>query len=434
MDWLPHSLFWEQKNVRDPLYGFISLSAQENRILETFAVQRLARIKQLAHTYIVYPGAVHTRLEHSLGSLNVAARICDQLSLKKREREIVRATALIHDIGQGPFSHPFEKVMRFVNGEDYSHEDVTKLMIEHYHPLKRALGSLRQDVLQTFDGDSLLSEVISSSVDSDKLDYLRRDSHHTGVAYGIFDFERIVRNLSKHHETDRDYIAIAEKAKDALESYRLARYSMQSQVYEHHARLIADDMFVRAVIISIKEGYLPKESLDVSNQEKFLPRYIELDDSSIEHYLLQNAKGIAKELIQDVRARKLLKRAYILPLRKDCVPNPIQRDKIATLKGDVAENTEKKIADEIGIDSGYVIVHPQSINIKLYERFEQTIGGKEKPILVLKRDGSVTSLEEVSPISASVNPIRRLFVFCPDRYAQEVKKIAEDIFKARSVY
>lgn len=431
---MPYSLFWEQKSVRDPLYGFIGLSAQENRILETFAIQRLARIKQLAHTYIVYPSAVHARLEHSLGSLNVAGRICDQLGIRKKEKMAVRAAALIHDVGQGPFSHLFEEVMRFVNGEDYSHEDVTKLMTEHNGSLKRALGSSQQDVLQIFEGDSLLSEIVSSGLDVDKMDYLRRDSYHTGVAYGMFDFERVVRNLWKVHENERDYIAIREKGKDALESYRLARYSMHAQVYEHHARLIADDMFLRAVIASIKEGYLPKESLDVRDPESFLAKYLELDDSSIEHHVLQNAKGVARKLIQDVRARKLLKRAYVLPLTKDCVPNPLHREKLITLSKDAAEKTEKRIADEIGVDTGYVVVHPQSINMKLYERFEQTIGAKEKPILVFKRDGSVASLDEESPISASMSPIRRLFVFCPEKHTEKVKKIAEDIFKAKSRY
>ncbi len=431
---MPYSLFWEQKSVRDPLYGFIGLSAQENRILETFAIQRLARIKQLAHTYIVYPSAVHTRLEHSLGSLNVAGRICDQLGIRKKEKMAARAAALIHDVGQGPFSHLFEEVMRFVNGEGYSHEDVTKLMAEHNGPLKRALSSFQQDVLQIFEGDSLLSEIISSGLDVDKMDYLRRDSYHTGVAYGMFDFERVVRNLCKVHESDRDYVAIRDKGKDALESYRLARYSMHAQVYEHHARLIADDMFLRAVITSIREGDLPNEFLNVRDPESFLSKYLELDDSSIEHYVLQNAKGVARKLIQDVRARKLLKRAYVLPLTKDCVPNPLHREKLITLSKDTAEKMEKRMADEIGVDTGYVIVHPQSINMKLYERFEQTIGAKEKPILVFKRDGSVASLDEESPISASMSPIRRLFVFCPDRYTEKVKKIAEDIFKARSMY
>src|SRR5205807_7915687 len=168
----------------------------------------------------------------------------DQLEIFDREKEIVRAAALIHDAGHGPFSHVFEEVMRYVNGEDFSHENVTKLIIEKDDSVRNALGPLSDDVLRVISThESLPSEIISGAVDADKLDYLRRDSYHTGVFYGVFDLERIVRSVCKIHESDEDYFAIDEKGKDALESYRLARYSMHAQVYEHHTRLIADDMF-----------------------------------------------------------------------------------------------------------------------------------------------------------------------------------------------
>ncbi|MFQ6135208.1 MAG: hypothetical protein ACE5KU_05275 [Nitrososphaerales archaeon] len=214
----------------------------------------------------------------------------------------------------------------------------------------------------------------------------------------------------------------------------MARYSMHVQVYEHHTRLIADDMFSRAVITSIKESYLPREYFDVRVPDRFLSKYMELDDNSIEHLLMQNAKGSARRLIQDIRARRLLKRAYILPLTKEGVPNPLHREQLINMDKNKVEEIEKKIIEEIDVKPGYVIVHPQSIKIKLYERFEQSIGTKEKPILILKRDGAVTSLDEESPISASMDPIRRLFVFCPKEYTKRVKKIAEDIFKAKGIY
>ena len=392
-------------------------------------MQRLARIKQLAHAYVVFPSAVHNRLEHSLGTLTLAGRLCDQLRITGTEKKAVRAAALLHDVGHGPFSHLFEEVMRFVNGEDYSHENVTRMIIEHDSKVRRALGKLREYVLGVFDGNSLASEIVSSSLDADKLDYLRRDSYHTGVAYGIFDLERIVRTVCRVHETDRDYIAIDEKGKDALESYRLARYSMHVQVYEHHTRLVADDKFLKAVIKSIKDGYLSKDYFDASNPETFLTKYEELDDASIEHYILQNAHGVAKELIQDIRARRLLKRAFVLPLTKDGVPNALRRERLISMTKDAIKQNEEKMAREVGIDPERVIVHLQSVNIKLYERFEQSIGKKDKPILVRKRDGAIASFDEESPISASMNPIRRLFVFCPEEHLHDVGKIAIDIFQ-----
>lgn len=427
-------LFWEQKLVRDPLYGFVGVTRREDRILDSFAIQRLARIKQLAHTYIVYPSAVHTRLEHALGTLNIAGRMCDQLGVSKTEKQIVRAAALLHDAGHGPYSHLFEEIMRFVNGEDFSHEDVTRLIVEHDSSVRRALGPLRNDVLKVLEGDSLLSDIISSSLDADKMDYLRRDSYHTGVAYGIFDLERVVRTVRRIRESDRDYVAIEEKGREALESYRLARYSMHTQVYEHHARLIADDMFLRAVISAIQDGQFPREYFDASDPAKFLPKYLELDDNSIEHYILHKVKSVSRGLIENVRARKLLKRAYVLPLTKEGVPNPLHRKKLINMSKTDAGKVGEEIASKSSVDPGLLIVHLQSISIKLYERFEQVIGRKENPILIKKRDGSVSSLDEESPISGSMDPIRRLYVFCPEKNVKGVKKVAEEVFQAKSIY
>lgn len=393
------------------------------------AMQRLSRIKQLAHAYIVFPSAVHNRLEHSLGTLTLAGRLCDQLQISGMVKKAVRAAALLHDVGHGPFSHLFEEVMRFVNGEDYSHENVTRLIIEQDREVSRTLGKLRQHVLNVFDGNSLASEIVSSSLDADKLDYLRRDSYHTGVAYGVFDLERIVRTVCKVHEADRDYIAIDEKGKDALESYRLARYSMHVQVYEHHTRLVADDMFLKAVIKAITDGFLARDYFDASNPQTFLDKYKELDDATIEHYILQNGQGVAKKLIEDLRARRLLKRAFVLPLTKEGVPNALRRERLITMTKDEIKHSEQKIAGEVGIEPEMVIVHLQSVNIKLYERFEQSIGKKDKPILIRKRDGTIASFDEESPISATMNPIRRLFVFCPAKYVPDVEKIAKDIFQ-----
>ena len=425
---------WESKLIRDPLYGFVGLSKKEYSLLKTVALQRLSRIKQLAHTYVVYPSAVHTRLEHSLGTLYIAGRVCDELKLSENEKQTIRVAALLHDLGQGPFSHLFEEPMRWINGDKYSHERATKLIIEHDSEVDRALGNLKQDILGVFDGDSLSTDIISGGLDIDKMDYLRRDSYHTGVAYGIFDLERVLRTVCKISEGGRDYLAIGEKGKDALESYRLARYAMHIQVYEHHARLIADDMFLKAVRSAINEDWFVKEELKTSNNPKqFVKRFLNLDDYSIQHAILQNSTGNAKKLIQDVRNRKLLKRACVVPLTAEGVPHPIRRDNIISMTRRRIQNAEKKIAQEIGIEPDYVIVHLQSVKIKLYERFEQTIGKKEKPILIKKRDGSVISFDQVSPISASLNPIRKLYVFCPEQYVSTAKSIAEGLFKVKSV-
>jgi hypothetical protein len=425
---------WEYTLVRDPLYGFVGLSKKEEKLLDTTCMQRLSRIKQLAHTYIVYPSAVHTRLEHSLGVLYIAGRISEQLKLPQKQRRILRIAALLHDIGQGPFSHIFEEPMRRINGEEYTHEMVTKLMVEYEPQIKKVLGDLKEEVISVLQGGSLLSDIISSSLDADKLDYLRRDSHHIGVAYGLFDLERIIRTICKISEDGRDYLAIHEKGKDALESYRLARYAMHSQVYEHHTRLIADDMFLKAVSLAFDEGCLLKENYKISDPNNFIDNFLKLDDYSIQHKILQNSTGTAKKIIQAVQDRKLLKRAFYVPLTKEGVRDPIRRKKIIEMTREEIEKIEKKIAEELDIDPAYVVVHLQSIKIKLYERFEQTLGGKELPIYVKRRDGSIASFDEESPISASLSPIRRVYLFCPKKNVVKARSIAESIFNVKSLF
>jgi hypothetical protein len=425
---------WESRLVRDPLYGFVGLSENEAQILDTSAMQRLSRIKQLSHTFIVYPSAVHTRLEHSLGALYVAGRVCEQLDLSSRKKETIRAAALLHDVGQGPYSHLFEEPMRWINGDKFSHEDITRSVLEYDPQVRKALGDLRKDVLDLFSRDSLESDVVSGSLDIDKMDYLRRDSHHTGVAYGVFDLERVLRTMCKISEGGRDYLGVHEKGKDAIESYRLARYAMHMQVYEHHARLIADDMFLKAIKAALNEGVLEKEDLKASESEEFVDNFLKWDDHSIQHHILQNSKGNARKLIQDIRNRKLLKRALFVPLTAEGVPHPIRREKIISMTRKQISNVERKIAQELGTESDYVIVHLQSVKIKLYERFEEAIGRKEKPILIQNRDGTVVSLDQVSPISASLTPIRRLYVFCPQEHVTKARIIAENIFNVKSAF
>jgi len=428
-------LDFESKLIRCPLYGFVGISKKEDALLDTVAVQRLARIKQLAHTYIVYPSAVHTRLEHSLGTLYLAGRVCDQLKIPPKRKEAIRIAALLHDTGQGPFSHIWEEPMRWVNGEKFSHEDITKLIVQFDPEIGKILDNSKEDVLRVLDSESLDSDIVSSSLDVDKLDYLRRDSYHTGVAYGLFDIERVIRTLCRISEDGREYLAVQEKGKDALESYRLARYAMHMQVYEHHTRLIADDMFLRATKLAFEDGSLCKENLKVEDDPvQFIENFTALDDFSIQHQIMEKSKGPAKDLLQDIRRRKLLKRALVAHLTKDGVENPIIRKRIGEMSRKQIAAVERKIAEEAGVDSAYIVVHVQSVKIKLYERFEETLGEREKPIYVLRKNGSFFSFDEESPISASLAPVRTLYVFCPERNVKETKEASENIFRVESCF
>jgi HD superfamily phosphohydrolase len=112
-----NSKYWKHKSIRDPLYGFIHLSEREASLIATPFMHRLTRIKQLSHTYLVYPSATHTRFEHSLGVLYMADKLCKCFEIQGERREVIRCASLLHDVGHGPFSHLFENIMIKINGE-----------------------------------------------------------------------------------------------------------------------------------------------------------------------------------------------------------------------------------------------------------------------------------------------------------------------------
>lgn len=427
----------EAISIRDPLYGFIGLSRKEQNLLNCHVLQRLTRIKQLGHTYIVYPSAVHTRFEHSLGVLCVAGRICEQLELSKRDTQLVRIGGLLHDLGHGPFSHVFEKFMSEILERNFSHEEVTQLILENDIELRYNLGDLVEELSQIlkYEKETVRSEILSGALDADKLDYLRRDSYHTGVAYGVFDFERVVRNLCVIKGYGKtNYIGIHEKGKDAVESYRMARHLMHTQVYEHHTRLIAEDMFLRAMKYAMEESIIDRDALNpTEDYKKFLDYYLGFDDNSIQYLILNKSRGKARKMISNILNRKLLKRAYIVPISLEAIPDYRERMKFRQMKQEEINKLESEIASRSGLEPEDLIVHLQSTEIKLYERPDEDVGLEEKPILVKHYDGSVRHISEESPFSASRIPMR-LYVFCPEKMRNRVCKIAEDVFGIKSHY
>ena len=272
------------KKIRDVVYGFVFLNEQECAIIDHLAFQRLRRIKQLSLTDMVYPGASHTRFEHSIGVMQMASDIYDSIVSKpkakeilekdfslnddgiERYRRIVRLAALMHDIGHSPFSHSGEDLMpilpeghkRYSTTEPkrYEHEDysieiiktVFKELIEdhnlnnNYRIKADEVTALLGDPAAKFTGAGLLwKELISGQLDADRADYLLRDSIHLGVSYGLYDKSRLVSCMTlARTETDAPVLAIEDGGWHIAESLVLARYQMFSQVYFHKVRRIYD--------------------------------------------------------------------------------------------------------------------------------------------------------------------------------------------------
>ena len=420
------------KQIRDPLYGFIGISKKEEKIIQTTIFQRLRRIKQLSNTYLVYPAATNTRFEHSLGTLYLAGIVSDKLHLKKEEKKHLRLAALLHDIGHGPFSHVFETPMKWINGEKHTHEDTTIFLIKYDKELSKAIGKDKEIVLSIFeDKKSLFHRIISSVFDIDKMDYFRRDSYHAGVDYGIFDFNRIILSLCKISRFGEEYFGVEERGMRAVESFRLARFNLWDQVYEHHTRIVADNMLKRAIKYSLDEGVLnvDKLKLDESNQENFCDYYSYLDDYSLQHEILEKSNGRALEIIKKIMNRKLLKRAYRIHIDRSGIRDPTIRRKIIHMK---IEETEKEIKDEAGISPDEILIYIQNYPIKGYPTGNET--SEEEEILVLMRNGGVRDIDSISPLTIRFKYIRRLYVFCKDtiKCRKKICKICEQKFGAKS--
>lgn len=253
--------------IRCPIHGFIRFSENERQIIDHRYFQRLRYIRQLALTELVYPGASHTRFEHSLGVMEVATRAFDSLASKHgslledtfktvanletepmaRARQILRLAAMLHDVGHAAFSHAAEEVVH----KDYGHEKLSVKIIQETQFLGELIDraywpGCARAVAQIIEGGHelppqlyILKDIVSGQMDADRTDYLIRDSHHCGVDYGRFDYKRMIECLELV-EGGRLEIALNFDGVHTFEALILARYQMNTQVYYHRLRRIYD--------------------------------------------------------------------------------------------------------------------------------------------------------------------------------------------------
>lgn len=287
----PHRLY----EIRCPIHGFVTINDWEREIIAQPAFQRLRRIRQLAWTDQVYPGAMHTRFEHSLGVMHVASRLYDsivdrardvlrtELSYNddglQRDRILVRLTALLHDVGHTPFSHAAEELFPLqTDGKTrYEHENYSAEIIKTHlreaiqdHPLNQNYHLRADDIAALLEGSSTTGraifwrELISGQMDADRIDYLIRDSLHTGVDYGRFDWRRLVNSVEIITSADNGgpRLGVSEGGFHAAEGLVLARYFMFTQVYFHKTRVAFDHHLQRALSEILPNGLFPKPKGD----------------------------------------------------------------------------------------------------------------------------------------------------------------------------
>lgn len=234
-----------RKIINDPVYGFITIDDElVNQVIAHPYYQRLRRINQMAMAYLVYPGAVHTRLHHSLGAYHLMGNALSELKGKgiiitPNEEQAAKMAILLHDIGHGPFSHALEDVLI----EGMHHEEISLLIMKELNQQFNGRLQLALDIFTDVHPKKFLHQLITGQLDVDRMDYLTRDSFFSGVNEGTIGYDRIIKMLTVHDGE----LMVEEKGIYSIEKFLVARRLMYWQVYLHKTVLCAEKMLQRAI-------------------------------------------------------------------------------------------------------------------------------------------------------------------------------------------
>jgi len=334
------------KVIRDPLWNNIRVDPLTLKLIDTRLFQRLRYIRQLGHAYLVYPGATHSRFEHALGAYHLARQTLTILgergelaAVRADDSAIIRAAALLHDIGHYPFSHALEEIgvidHEEVAGPLLSNGEIATILRteiapdapERVHALMRGRSS------------SPLQGLISGSLDLDKIEYLKRDALMCGVPYGEIDVDRLINSLTVVTDPESGHLVmgVLEKGLSALESLLFAKHQMYRNVYWHHAVRGATAMYKRLVDDALSAGFLDARGLVGLTDEGLLNRL---------------EAGGPQPLLNALRERRLYKRALDLPAAEleDGWGEWISSDRKRTI---AAENA---LAEHFGLKAGDLLI------------------------------------------------------------------------------
>ena len=399
------------KILNDPVYGFITL----NRgilldLIDHPYFQRLSRIKQLGLTYLVYPGAHHTRFHHAVGAAYLMKQALSTfkelgVNIQKEEERGALIAILLHDIGHGPYSHALEH--SFLSG--VSHENVSEIFMRKLNDQYSGELSLAIQIFRNQYHKKFLHQLVSSQLDMDRLDYLKRDSFFTGVSEGVVSNQRII----KMFDIVNDEILIKEKGVYSIEKFIVARRLMYWQVYLHKTVLSAE--FLLAKIISrARELLCAGEKLFVTPElNMFLTKNITKNELEQDIYLNAFASLDDNDIMTCIKVWMKSKDLVLSRLASMLIERKLLKVKIANTSFDIEqvnkirETHQKKLGlneDEIK----YFVFQEQMIN-NAYDPRKDTIKIKYK-------DGTVKDITDASDnlnVSALAKPVTKHYLFAP---------------------
>jgi uncharacterized protein len=392
----------EEKVFKDPVHRYIHVQDQVIwDLIGTKEFQRLRRIKQLGTTFLTFHGAEHSRFNHSLGVYEIVRRIVDTVFVgraewNQEERMLSLCAALLHDLGHGPYSHSFEKVF------ELDHEDFTKAIILGKTEVNQVLSRISPDfpkkVAEVIDKtyeNKLVVSLISSQIDADRMDYLQRDAYYTGVSYGHFDMERILRVMRPRE----DQVVFKQSGMHAVEDYIMSRYQMYWQVYFHpvtrSAEVILTKILHRAKHLH-EQGYdfkhLPHHFYSFFNEDVKLEDYLKLDEGIVLYYFQmwqEEEDAVLRDLCLRFINRKLFKYVEFDPAK--------EYKKLARLS---------QLFEKAGIDPEYYLVVDSSSDLP-YDFYRPGEEEERLPIHLLMKSGELRELSRESDIVDAISGKRR---------------------------
>ncbi len=351
------------KKIYDNVHGYIDLTENERLLIDSYLFQRLRRIAHLGLADFVYPGATHSRFSHSIGSMFVMTKIAvpliEQGVLDYEDLEVLRIAALFHDVGHYPFSHVIEGTMKRLNKEEASHESLGVFLL-HNTSLEKNIRKVCDPekigaILKgNFRDPPLFQYLTSSSLDVDKIDYLQRDSVHTGVAYGAFDVDRLLSCFRPDRTDKPTKLIVTRKGRQAIEDFLLSRFHMFQSVY-HHKSVVAFELMLDRIVESlIRNQSLPDLGKIKSRTEKDEQWFGEFDDAHVWQVLKSKKRGgsVTNELIRRLFSRDSLKMAdERLTLSDSAPPQLMERLTNAKLPSWLSEQS--------GVDKNWIFYKQQ---------------------------------------------------------------------------
>jgi HD superfamily phosphohydrolase len=412
--------------IRDPIHGDISLGALETAVVDTAAVQRLRGIKQLGTASLVYPGAVHTRFDHSLGACAVAHRIVaalrrDGVAIARELDELIGVGALLHDVTHVAFGHTLEDERRLFPRHDKGTRLATLLDGALGHALDRlGVRAAVADVLGTAPAQlpAWPREIIASTIDADLLDYLRRDSYFTGLAQDyddrVFHYftvadGHLALRMTKHGMERPDAHS------EVIQLLRM-RYFLTERVYYHHTKVVAGAMISKAVELAIDAGTLAEADL------------LALNDWTLFDRLQRTGPPAAAALVDRLLRRDLLKRGYVASART------VEPDRRAALVRRYHEsrtergNAERMIAAALRRPPEDVIVYCPALTVMKEANARVTAPAGLRRL----SDRGLPASAEIGAIEDRYAHLWRLYVFVPGEVAARAAAVAAELFGPRS--